>query len=234
MLPASPTYLTRAQSRAVDEIAIEQFGMLGIVLMENAGRNCAQFISTTLATRPASQNWPILICCGKGNNGGDGFVIARHLMNAGYEPTVMLWANPHELTGDAAANYAILEKMLAKIVCLGSEEWDKTLAAVPQGKAILIDALLGTGAKGEPRDPFAQGIAWINSRKGLVFAIDLPSGLDADTGQASQNTVQADFTLTFVTQKSGFRSDRAKAYLGQVQVIDIGVPRAIIELAARR
>lgn len=234
MLPASPTYLTRAQSRAVDEIAIGEFGMLGLVLMENAGRNCAEFISTTLATRPASQDWPILICCGKGNNGGDGFVIARHLMNAGYEPTVVLWAESPELAGDAAANYAILAKMRAQIVCLGDDAWNSALAAVPQGKVILIDALLGTGAKGEPRAPYAQAIAWINSLNGLVFAIDLPSGLDADTGQASQNTISADFTLTFVTQKSGFCSDRAKPYLGHVQVIDIGVPRAVIDLAAKR
>jgi NAD(P)H-hydrate epimerase len=227
-------YLTRAQSRAVDEIAIGEFGMLGLVLMENAGRNCAEFLQSVISERANLSDWPIVICCGKGNNGGDGLVIARHLANAGLSPLVLLWANPHELTGDAAANYAILEKMKSKIVCISDDAWDATLAAVPRGKAILIDALLGTGAKGEPREPFAQAIAWINTHAGLVFAIDLPSGLDADTGCASRNTIKADYTLTFVTQKTGFRSEGAEAYLGDVQVIDIGVPRVVMEMAAKR
>jgi NAD(P)H-hydrate epimerase len=228
----TPIYLTRAQSRAVDEIAIREYGMLGLVLMENAGRNCAEVILKHLENHPEVKNWPLLICCGKGNNGGDGFVIARHLANKGIESTVLLWADAHELTGDAAANFAILKNMNASIAALADSSWNGVLGSIRPHQVIVIDALLGTGAMGEPRAPYDRAIAWINSLDGVVFAIDLPSGLDADSGAPSSQTVRAGYTLTFVTQKLGFLAAEAKPFLGQVQVIDIGAPRQVIAKAA--
>lgn len=233
MAAEPPLFLTRAQSRAVDAIAMRDYGMLGLVLMENAGRGAAEVIYQFVQSREEVKGWPIVICCGKGNNGGDGFVIARHLANGGLEPLVLLWTDPGELTGDAAANYAILEKMRAPIVRLGEAGWDDALAAIPRGKAIVIDALLGTGAIGAPRPPYDEAIAWINALNATVFAIDLPSGLDAENGEPSGDTVRAAFTLTFVSQKTGFASPMARPYLGEVRVLDIGAPRAAIEKAAR-
>jgi NAD(P)H-hydrate epimerase len=230
---SEPTaYLTRAQSRAVDDIAIREFGMSGLVLMENAGRECASFLFRFRKSSPKHRDWPIVICCGKGNNGGDGFVIARTLLNWGVEPAVFLWSSSNEISGDAAANFAILNKMEANIVELGGANWDRALAAVPRGEVIVVDALLGTGAQGDPRPPYDQAIGWINSLCGLVIAIDLPSGLDADSGLPSGNTVRADYTLTFVAKKTGFAALGAEKHLGTVSVIDIGVPRAVIERAA--
>lgn len=233
-LDVKSLYLTCAQSRAVDAIAMQEFGMLGLVLMENAGRGAAEAIYQFVQSREEVKGRPIVICCGRGNNGGDGFVIARHLSNWGLTPQVLLWTDAKELSGDAAANYAILEKMRVPIARLNETGWEETLAAVPRGKGIVVDALLGTGAKGTPRPPYDEAIAWINSLGAVVFAVDLPSGLDADSGEPSERTVKADVTLTFVSQKSGFASPSAKPYLGEVRVIDIGAPREAIEKAARK
>lgn len=234
MNEAKQIYLTRAQSRAVDEIAIREYGMLGLVLMETAGRGCASWIRDHQAHHFRRPAWPIVICCGKGNNGGDGFVIARTLLNWGLEPSVFLWASRAELTGDAAANFSILKKMGATIFELRRPDWDHAIAEIPRGAVIVVDALLGTGAQGEPRPPYDQAIEWINSLQGTTIAIDLPSGLDADTGKPSGNTVRASATLTFVAQKTGFASAETRKFTGNVHVLDIGVPRAVIEVATTR
>lgn len=227
----SPQYLTRVQSRAVDEIAIRDFGITGLVLMENAGRGSAEFIIRYLENHPETRHRAIAICCGKGNNGGDGFVIARHLAIAGFAPTVLLWTNPAGLTGDALANYAILAKTRTKIVNFDDASWEAEIAVISEGKTILIDALLGTGAVGKPWTPYDRAIAWINSLSTTIFAIDLPSGLDADSGRPSQNTIRADYTLTFVAQKTGFASAEARPFLGEIHVLDIGVPLEVIAAA---
>jgi NAD(P)H-hydrate epimerase len=210
--------LTREQVRDVDRIAIDDYGMLGLVLMENAGRNSAELL------RSLGIQGRVTICCGKGNNGGDGFVIARHLENTDVDVRVLLCVPPASLTGDAKANLNTLEKAQTPIIA-PPFDWRTELA----GSDWIIDALLGTGTQGTIREPFVSAITAINSEEGKVFAVDLPSGLDCDTGQPLGICVRADHTATFVSRKMGFDIPETTEWTGAVHVIDIGVPRSLLE-----
>jgi NAD(P)H-hydrate epimerase len=218
----SQHYLTREQVREIDRRAISEYGMTGLVLMENAGRGCVDLLCRQ------GINGPVVLCCGKGNNGGDGFVIARHLDARGYEVRVLLFCDPDILTGDAAANYNIIQAAeLAIFRCPKHDlaEWlDEQLA----GADWIVDALLGTGTRGEPRSPLDQVLKQLNAHDAKKLAIDLPSGLDCDTGTCSASTFQADHTCTFVAAKSGFQEAEAKPFLGAVHVQDIGVPQKLL------
>lgn len=216
-------YLTREQIRQVDRLAIDQFGMLGLVLMENAGRGCTDLLCAR------GINGPVVICCGKGNNGGDGFVIARHLLVRGYTTRVLLWNDPTEFTGDAAANLAILQKLNADVRYGGPAFSARWLDHQLQGADWVVDALLGTGASGEPRPPLDQVIDRLNQQPSLRrLAVDIPSGLDCESGVASRATFRADETATLVAPKVGFRNPAAAAWLGTVHVLDIGVPDIVV------
>ncbi len=224
--------LSRAQVRNIDQRAINDFGLPGIVLMENAGRNAAAIIQSLLATLPPAGPTPIPILCGPGNNGGDGFVIARHLTNAGHRVICGLAADASRLHGDALTNYHVAAAMAIPIhSLLAGPDLDRLpqiLAAAP----LIIDALLGTGATGQPRPPCDQIIRAVNTARAnsntpataLVVAIDLPSGLDCDTGQPADPTIRADHTITFVAPKLGFEAPAAREYVGHVHVADIGAP----------
>lgn len=222
----SDVAFTREQSRRVDQMAVEEFGFCGLVLMENAGRGVADVLCRLGIAGP------VVICCGKGNNAGDGFVIARHLDLRGYAVRVLLWAKPEELAGDAATNYRILTKTDVPIEVFGAVHDATRLATLLDGAAWIVDALLGTGARGEPRPPLDTVIDQINASPALKLAIDLPSGLDCDTGQAAGHTIRANETCTFVTAKVGFREPSALPYLGRLHVLDIGVPRKLVERVA--
>ncbi len=129
-----------AQSRLVDRLAAEEYGFSGLVLMENAGRGVADVLCRLGIAGP------VVVCCGKGNNAGDGFVLARHLDLRGHKVRVLLWAGPEELTGDAAANYRILAKTDVPIDVFGAAHDAQRLAKLLEGAAWIVDALLGTGA----------------------------------------------------------------------------------------
>lgn len=231
-----PEVLTREQVRRVDALAIERYGMTGLVLMENAGRGG---VDALLEFDPALQGVqhpidaapPVVILCGKGNNAGDGFVIARHLEIRGVATTVLLLAPPSKLTGDALANYAILQHTDVPIVDVSHGPLEPQLAQHAARARWLVDALLGTGATGEPREPFATAIHWMNAQPARRLAVDLPSGLDCDTGRAASATVRADLTTTFVAAKPGFLVPQAKPYVGELRIIDIGVSLEVIAQA---
>ena len=222
--------LTRAQVRRVDRIAMDEYGISGLVLMENAGRNAASIILNELGPRrstggdgPAGR---VLIFCGTGNNGGDGFVIARHLANANVDLAVALAGAVDRLSPDAAANHRICQAMGISIKDARSVEI--------RPYDLIVDALLGTGFSGQVRQPLAGVIETINAApKAGVVAIDVPSGLDCDTGVPSNACVVADLTITFVAGKAGFSTDQAQQYVGRVQVADIGAPKAIVERVLR-
>jgi NAD(P)H-hydrate epimerase len=213
--------LSRKAVRDVDRAAVEEFGVPGVVLMENAGRNAAELLWQQGVAGP------VVICCGKGNNGGDGFVIARHLENRGADVRVLLFAEPDTLRGDAATNCRIVQKAGIPLTILAGHVDRPALDAVLQHAAWIVDALLGTGIAGTVREPYATVISAINASPAKVFAVDLPSGLDCDRGEPLGACVRADVTATFVARKAGFAQSSAKEWTGDLHVIDIGIPRVL-------
>lgn len=219
----STQLLSRQAVRNVDRIAVDDYHMPSIVLMENAGRNTAELL------RKQSVNGPVVICCGKGNNGGDGFVIARHLENAGCDVRVLLFADPDDLKGDAATNFRILQAAKTPVNAFGKDvDLDKLKVELSQADWI-VDALLGTGMTGEIREPYAGVIDAINAAGKKVLAVDVPSGLDCDTGEPLGTSVRASVTATFVARKLGFDNADSQQWTGEVHVIDIGVPKKLLE-----
>ena len=221
--------LTRKQVRRVDELAIHRYGIAGLLLMENAGRNAAAIIDR--AYGPIGR---VVIFCGSGNNGGDGCVIARHLHNAGWSVRVVLAGDVSRMTPDASANYRIIEAMRLAPIFVVDAVTQQAAASSITPQEIVIDALLGTGFSGEVRSPLAELIHALNAAsKRAVVAVDLPSGLDCDTGKPGRATICADLTITFVARKRGFDSREAVPYLGRIEVADIGAPRELpAEVAA--
>jgi len=224
------TFLTRAQVREVDRRAIEDFGMPGVLLMENAGRNAAEEARKMLVD--ASNLRSAVILCGGGNNGGDGYVIARHLRNWGLSVSLYATTSLEKLTGDAAINARIWQKMKGHSRPLETPDDLNAASSTWSRTGLIIDALLGTGFSGALRPHMAAVIAAANRASadaGIpILAIDLPSGLDCDIGTPADPTIRADTTVTFVAQKIGFRSPQAKEHLGRVVVCDIGVPASFI------
>ncbi len=219
--------LTRAQVRRVDELAVKELRIAGAVLMENAGRNASAVIRERLLGWRAAR---VVLFCGPGNNGGDGFVIARHLFQAGVEVRVHLCGERRRLAGDAAANHDALDRLLLRCRELTTQDAARAAAAELTERDVVVDALLGTGFSGEVREPMATLIHAIDgSRRAAIVAVDLPSGLDCDSGRPSNATIRADLTVTFVDTKVGFLAPGAAAFTGEVVVRGIGVPPALIE-----
>lgn len=211
--------ITRDQARLIDARAVSDYGMSGAMLMESAGRGVADVLCAL------GIDGPVAICCGAGNNGGDGYVVARYLEARGYTVRVLALSDPAGLRGDAALNCGILQRSDVQIVRPSPDDLTHPL----KDCAWVVDALLGTGARGEPRSPIADAIASINAASKRVLAVDVPSGLDCDTGLAARQTIMAELTCTFVASKPGFLVPEAGRYLGRLQVIDIGVPRKLVD-----
>lgn len=213
--------LSRDQVRNVDQIAIKQFGIPGIVLMENAGRGAAETIH-----RLAPQGL-VTILAGGGNNGGDGYVIARHLQLMGHTVQITSMVDVKTLQGDALINATIAKKSDISISAITDQN---QIAASIGSPTIIVDCLLGTGARGELREPYATTVRLANQKPAkLRIAIDIPTGLDCDTGVANDPTFQADHTITFVAEKIGFAKENAQDYLGIIHEVGIGVPLKLLK-----
>jgi len=212
--------LSRHQVRRADRLAIEQWGVPGVVLMENAGRNAAGAIADFLG---GAEGKRVAIVAGRGNNGGDGFVIARHLHLRGALPVVFLVAEAAELTGEAAVNFAILPHVNVE-VCPRRGQAVAGLADELARFDLVVDALGGTGIRGALRGELAEAVEQINAAGRPVVAVDIPTGLDCDTGAAPGPAVRADLTVTFLAAKVGFAAPAAAEYTGRVVVADIGIP----------
>lgn len=222
-----PQTMTRDEVRDVDRRAIDEYGLPGIVLMENAGRGCVDWL------KELSVSGHVVVCAGKGNNGGDGFVIARHLGNLGIDVETILFCDPTTLRGDAAINFRVLDRSGGRIrTCKTTSEIDAACSSFANAD-LIIDALLGTGTQGTLREPFPQIINAINLADVKVFSIDLPSGLDCDSGRPVDSeksiVVRADWTATFVARKQAFDNPESKRYTGEIRVIDIGVPLSMFD-----
>jgi NAD(P)H-hydrate epimerase len=205
-----------AEMRATDRHAIEQAGVPSLDLMERAGAGLARIVAGCAA------DGPIRVVIGKGNNGGDGLVAARLLREDGHQVDVLAAGNPDELQGDAAANLDPLP---------GEAPMDFDPAAL-DGSAVIVDAMLGTGFEGEPREPVLGAIQAINAlrerpaARPVIVACDVPSGVNASTGEASGDAVQADVTATFHGPKVGLYVEPGKTHAGRVEVLEIGIPRS--------
>lgn len=222
--------LSRDQVREVDRRAIQDYGIPGMVLMENASRAVADFVRHWLSDRP---NPRVAIVTGTGNNAGDGFAVARHLHNAGLPVVVFFTGDPDKITGDARTNLDIIRKMQLDIRSLSQDEQGLAQLRSELTRAdLVIDAIFGTGLSGPVRGFYAQVIEALNSVGSAVLAVDIPSGLDCDTGQPLGPTVRAFATVTFVARKLGFAAPGANAYTGQVHVADIGAPRELLSQGA--
>jgi NAD(P)H-hydrate epimerase len=214
--------LTREQSRELDRRAIEEFGVPGVVLMENAGRGMAELL------RSLGIDGLVVLCCGKGNNGGDGFVMARHLDNAGVRIRILLFADPSQLNGDAAINYRIVAASQLPLEVFPGPTFDEErLRRELTDADWIVDALFGSGLRGVIQPPFDRIITAINAVGRRVFAVDIPSGLDSDTGKPLGIAVRARHTATVATMKKGFLQPSAAEWLGEVHLIDMGAPRAL-------
>jgi NAD(P)H-hydrate epimerase len=216
-MPRQP--LSRDEARALDRHAIDDLGVPSIVLMENAGRATAELLLRL------GVHGPVAVCCGKGNNGGDGLVIARHLDVQQVPLKVLLFGRPEELSADAAINYRILERAHFPVQVIGDASPDigrlrKELSRVEW----VVDALFGTGLRGPVRPPYDGIIHAINDSRARVLAVDIPSGLDCDTGLPLGPTVRAAHTATFMALKKGYLNAGAREWLGQVHVLDLGIP----------
>lgn len=218
--------LSRAEVRAIDRRAIEEYGLPGVVLMENAGRGAAEIIRALIGGPPTP---PVAIVCGAGNNGGDGYVIARHLQNAGVTVELLLAAEAESIAGDAAIHFQVAERMRVPAHSLTSPAGLAAGLERIRAAEWVVDALLGTGSRGDPRPPYDAIIAAINERpRAGVVAIDLPSGLDCDTGAAGRPTVRASDTITFVAPKLGFTRGDGPNLAGRLHVVEIGVPACLL------
>ena len=216
-LPAwlEPLY-TGEEMRALDAWAIHDEGVPSLQLMERAGAEVVRVLTAMAPDRP------VRIVCGKGNNGGDGLVVARLLGAAGLEADVLLLSDPDELSDDARANFERLAGTRARWRRIEVADLSEALA----GSDVVVDAMLGTGFEGAPRAPLDAAIAAVNAADAPVIAIDVPSGVNAATGEAEGACVRADVTVTFHAPKVGLYVDPGKTAAGRVEVVAIGIPPA--------
>jgi NAD(P)H-hydrate epimerase len=207
--------ITSREMRAL-ELNAEYFGVSRLLLMENAGNNVALEVASRF-----KPNKSVAVFCGLGGNGGDGFVAARHLSSLGFKVTVIVAGKAKEISDKATLESWSGLQYLREAVSI-HEVYDSTL--VPDVAAdVVIDALLGTGTKGKLRPPILQMVRKINAMKAYQVAVDVPTGIDADTGEVLGEAVKADLTITFHRTKKGL--ERAKKYVGELIVRDIGLPK---------
>lgn len=214
--------MTREQVRAFDDWAINTVGIPAVVLMENAGRSCAELIEKKI---PNVAGVKVCIFCGTGNNGGDGYVIARHLLNKGYNVVVVVAGDRNKIKGEAKTNLDVLGAMGQAIGQVNPADADiaDQIRTLTLDAGLIVDSLFGTGLEGRLRGGFQELIEAINAQNCPVLAVDIPSGLDCDTGRPLGAAVKADYTVTFVAVKKGYSNPEAARYTGDIFIASIGI-----------
>jgi len=218
--------VTAEQMRTLDRTAINKIGIPGIVLMENAAHGVYEIIASRAVPLAGKK---ACIVCGRGNNGGDGFALARILLNAGAKPVVVLAADPGKVSGDARINFDICRKLNIPVKVVADEKQLPALRAALRSADLVVDALLGTGLAGAVKPFFKKIIDIINTNKTTVYAVDVPSGVIVNTGQVLNAAVRADHTITFGAPKIGLFVYPGAEFAGQVYIADIGIPTHLIE-----
>lgn len=216
--------LTRQQVRDFDAWAIKTAAVPGVILMENAGRSCAQIVIEEIKNRRGSK---ICVFCGTGNNGGDGFVIARHLKNEAFDVRVILCGPASKIKGDAQINYKIAANMKIPIkeITPAPNTVSQDIESLAGDCDLLVDAIFGTGLSGKLDAPAAKLIEAVNALDKPIVSVDIPSGLDCDTGEPVGASIKAVATVTFAAAKTGFKNPHSKKYTGQVYVASIGITK---------
>jgi NAD(P)H-hydrate epimerase len=219
-----PKAVSVASIQRLDRMAMEQYGIPSIVLMENAGRCVSQEIFRVLKHK---QKKNVIVICGVGNNAGDGFVAARHLVNGAVSVKVFLVGTPSTLKLDAKINYQILQKSAVRVYPLDRHwaEFEKSL----KDCQVVVDALLGVGLNRRVEGLFKKVIETIRASGKYVVAVDIPSGLDGTTGTIYGSCIRANTTVTMSLSKKGFYQHNAHQYTGKIVVADIGIPRRLIK-----
>jgi NAD(P)H-hydrate epimerase len=217
-------YVTPGEMKQIDAFAINTVGIPGVVLMENAGRAAFEHAYVGLAGTHA----PAVVLCGRGNNGGDGFVIARHLHNNDIETYVYVVGALSKIKGDARVNLRILQRMGVPIIRVTKKLLPELRQRMKQA-GLIVDALLGTGLSGEVTGMFHEVISLMNGAGRPVLSVDIPSGLDGITGKPLGIAVVANVTVTFQLPKKGFENPRARNYTGQLKIVDIGIPMQLYD-----
>jgi NAD(P)H-hydrate epimerase len=239
-----PFWLSRAEVRELDRRAIEEFGVPGVILMENAGRGAAELL---MQLNP--QRLPVVIVCGPGNNGGDGFVMARHLQNHDWPVRVWLFAATTDsmasimrlgiaprLSADCDVNFRIFVRSETDVDFIDTGHPNRSQKQLKRfadealvNTGWVVDALFGTGLDRALSSPFNEVVDAINASGRPVLAVDIPSGLDCDTGQPLGTAVKAAHTASFVAWKKGFLESAAAPWIGQAHVVDIGAPKRLVD-----
>ena len=219
--------VSRDEMRELDRKAIEDYKIPGILLMENAGRNVAEAAMRMLNNCPDKK---VAIICGKGNNGGDGYVIARHLYNKGYGVSVFILAKAKDVLGDgdAGLNFKIINNMDIVTNEVLSVADIENLEEQISGYALIVDAIFGTGLNGELREPAMSVVTKVNELNIPVIAVDIPSGLDCNNGKVLGACINAETTVTFALPKKGFFVEDGPKHVGNLVVTDIGIPRELL------
>jgi len=218
--------VTAEEMRRIDKKAIEEIGIPSIVLMENAGLKVTEIIKNKYAPLTGKS---VYIFSGPGNNGGDGMVVARQLFNQKVKVKIFLLAEKEKIKGDAATNLSIAERIGISIKNITSSADLELLKQELKKADIVVDALLGTGTKGAPRGLMKDVIALINKYSKNIVAVDIPTGVDANRGQAEGEAIKAKYTVTFVYPKRGLYLYPGMDYAGKIEVVNIGIPPSLEE-----
>jgi NAD(P)H-hydrate epimerase len=221
--------VTANEMQLMDRRTIESFGIPGRILMENAGRGATRFFFKQFS---GFKNKRIGVIAGRGNNGGDGFVIARYLAQSGADVKVYLLAASNRVGGDAAANLKLLNPLNIPLIEIPDESSFSAYQSDMEDCDIWIDAILGTGLKSDVKGYFQTVIDFINALNQPVFAVDIPSGLNSDTGKPCGTCIRASATATFGFAKTGHMIHPGAGYTGALEIVDIGIPPHIVQTVA--
>ncbi|NLV16514.1 MAG: NAD(P)H-hydrate dehydratase [Syntrophomonadaceae bacterium] len=217
------------EMRDIDRRTTQDYGIASLILMENAGARVVEVANTFLENR----SYPlVVIAAGKGNNGGDGLVAARHLINSGVRVEVFLSGKPEEMSPDCRVNYEILMKMRVPIYLLPAEEAIHRLSISALTADLIIDALYGISFHGRLEEDDARVVAILNRSGKPIVSVDIPSGVEADSGRVVGEAVRAAWTVTLALPKMGILIEPGRSYAGRVTVADISIPSMLLSDSA--
>ncbi len=214
------------RARYIDITTQKKYGISGKILMENAGLRTAELALKIIEAKRAMKR--ICVICGKGNNAGDGFAAARHLINAGANVSILLLYKPDTFSENANYNYSILKKLKAKIKFSGEKDTAGSYKNAIRQNFLIIDAVFGIGFKGKLSTRFIDLFSAINASKKIILAVDVPSGLNADNGSINPICVKADYTITFGLAKKGFYLNQGPGVCGKIIVDAITFPKPLL------